>query len=41
MRDYSTDRKALMLAIARQESKFIPASISRSFALGMMQFMPF
>jgi len=35
------DRQALILAIARQESQFIPASISRSFALGLMQFMPF
>ena len=35
------DRQAMLLALARQESHFIPASISRSFALGMMQFMPF
>jgi len=34
-------RKALILAIARQESRFIPAAISTSYALGMMQFMPF
>ncbi|CAA6810301.1 MAG: Soluble lytic murein transglycosylase precursor (EC [uncultured Campylobacterales bacterium] len=34
-------RKALIYAIARQESRFIPASISHSYALGMMQFMPF
>jgi len=34
-------RQALIYAIARQESRFIPASVSRSFALGMMQFMPF
>lgn len=38
---YSDDRKALMLAIARQESRFIPGSVSISYALGMMQFMPF
>ncbi|NLC28077.1 MAG: lytic transglycosylase domain-containing protein [Campylobacteraceae bacterium] len=37
----SVDRKALILAISRQESRFIPASISTSFALGMTQFMPF
>ncbi len=34
-------RQAIIYAIARQESKFIPASISSSFALGMMQIMPF
>jgi len=31
----------MILAIARQESEFIPTAISPSFALGMMQFMPF
>ncbi len=36
-----TDEKALVLALARQESRFIPASISPSYALGMMQIMPF
>jgi len=34
-------RQALIYAIARQESRFVPAAVSRSFALGMMQFMPF
>lgn len=34
-------RKTLILALARQESRFIPASVSTSYALGMMQFMPF
>ena len=38
---YRVNRQALLLAIARQESHFIPASVSRSFAVGMMQFMPF
>ncbi|WP_052435269.1 lytic transglycosylase domain-containing protein [Sulfurospirillum cavolei] len=38
---YSTHRQALMLAIARQESRFIPSVVSTSYALGMMQFMPF
>lgn len=33
--------KALVYAIARQESRFIPSSISRSFALGAFQIMPF
>ncbi|WP_457599577.1 lytic transglycosylase domain-containing protein [Hydrogenimonas sp.] len=37
----SRDEKALLLALARQESRFIPASISPSYALGMMQIMPF
>ncbi len=32
---------ALMLAIARQESKFIPTAVSYAYALGVMQFMPF
>jgi soluble lytic murein transglycosylase len=41
MRRLSKERQALIYAIARQESRFIPASVSRSFALGMMQFMPF
>lgn len=34
-------RQALILALARQESRFIPGSVSTSYALGMMQFMPF
>lgn len=37
----SVHRKALILSIARQESRFIPSAISHSYALGMMQFMPF
>ena len=39
--NYTNKRKSLILAIAKQESNFIPASISTSYALGMMQFMPF
>jgi len=38
---YPKKRQALIYAIARQESRFVPASVSRSFALGMMQIMPF
>jgi soluble lytic murein transglycosylase len=38
---YSKKRQALMLAITRQESRFIPTAVSTSFALGLMQFMPF
>ena len=34
-------QKAMSLAIARQESHFVPALVSRSYALGMMQIMPF
>ena len=37
----SKERKALLYALARQESRFIPASVSSSYALGMMQIMPF
>ena len=38
---YPIDRQAMLLALGRQESQFIPASVSSSFAVGMMQFMPF
>ncbi len=41
LKNYTKDEIALILAIARQESRFIPPSISTSYALGMMQFMPF
>jgi len=41
LKKMSPQRQALIYAIARQESRFVPASVSRSFALGMMQFMPF
>jgi len=40
-RGLSLDDKALVLALARQESRFIPSSVSPSYALGMMQIMPF
>lgn len=39
--DLSNDDKALLYALARQESHFIPSAISRSYALGVMQMMPF
>lgn len=41
LENYSKRRIALIFALGRQESRFIPASISTSYALGMMQFMPF
>ncbi|MGG7072878.1 lytic transglycosylase domain-containing protein [Campylobacter sp. 9BO] len=41
LEDLSVQRKSLIYALARQESLFIPAVISTSYALGTMQFMPF
>jgi soluble lytic murein transglycosylase len=41
LKGYDNKRVALILALARQESKFIPSAISTSYALGIMQFMPF
>uniref|UniRef100_UPI0025DB680E lytic transglycosylase domain-containing protein n=1 Tax=Sulfurimonas sp. TaxID=2022749 RepID=UPI0025DB680E len=41
LRDIPTDEKALVYAIMRQESKLIPSALSRSYALGLMQLMPF
>ncbi len=35
------ERKILIFSLARQESHFIPTEVSYSYALGMMQFMPF
>ncbi|WP_257874203.1 lytic transglycosylase domain-containing protein [Helicobacter sp. 13S00482-2] len=35
------DEKAMVYSIARQESHLLPALISRSYALGIMQIMPF
>ena len=34
-------RQAILYAIARQESRFIPGAVSSSYALGLMQIMPF
>jgi soluble lytic murein transglycosylase len=36
-----SDKKAVMLSLMRQESRFIPSALSRSYALGLMQMMPF
>ncbi len=41
LREVTTDKKALVYAIMRQESQLIPAALSRSYALGLMQIMPF
>lgn len=41
MQTLSNDDKALIYALGRQESHFIPSAISRSYALGVMQIMPF
>lgn len=41
MGQLSNDQKALVYALMRQETRFIPGLISRSFALGLMQIMPF
>jgi soluble lytic murein transglycosylase len=37
----TNDQKALIYALMRQETRLIPGLISRSFALGLMQIMPF
>ena len=41
LKDVDTDTKAMIYALMRQESRFIPGALSRSFALGLMQIMPF
>ena len=41
LKDLSIDDKALVYALMRQESHLIPSALSRSFALGLMQLMPF
>ena len=40
-KDLSHDDQAFMYALMRQESHFIPSAISSSYALGLMQIMPF
>ncbi len=39
--DMSLETKTLLYAVAKQESRFLPSVVSRSYALGMMQIMPF
>jgi soluble lytic murein transglycosylase len=41
MRTLTKDQKAMLYALMRQETRMIPGLISRSFALGLMQIMPF
>ncbi len=41
IKDAPIERQILIYALARQESHFIPTEVSYSYALGMMQFMPF
>jgi len=41
IKKYPIKRQVLINAIARQESRFIPSSISSAYALGVMQIMPF
>ena len=41
MRGMDKEKKAMMLSLMRQESHFIPSALSRSYAMGLMQMMPF
>ena len=41
LKNYGIYKKVLIYSIAKQESRFIPSSISFSSAMGIMQIMPF
>jgi soluble lytic murein transglycosylase len=41
LKPHDDHMKALILAIGRQESRFIPTALSSSYAIGVMQIMPF
>ena len=41
IKKYPKSRQILINALAKQESRFIPSSLSTSYAMGMMQIMPF
>ncbi len=41
LKNLTISQKALVYALARQESNFIPAQISHSYAIGVLQLMPF
>jgi soluble lytic murein transglycosylase len=41
LNDFNVSQKSIFYSLARQESRFIPAQTSRSYAIGLMQMMPF
>ena len=41
MRGMDREKQTIMLSLMRQESHFIPSALSRSYAMGLMQMMPF
>jgi len=41
IKNFPKQRQDLINAIARQESRFIPSSLSTAYAMGVMQIMPF